>query len=1598
MRSESESDIGAEHNNQLKNLFDEAVISRKNGDIERCLGILNELSEENLSPPFWGRLGNEYNAIDFPDAAFAAFKQQCDSGHTVHIINGSFGIARSRIIADDLTGLNAAIAALPSGWQSAERALRALVLTAVRKRRTEWLVPLLAEFIRGLNGASVPDIVLDSFLRIRDEPTKALLARELMETQGDWSVEQAEIVTWLAGDVPSMRVDAVSCARHLAREAPERLRGRIGEILRDLIPTELQRLQDEDPDIAQRLERLKADREGRVAVLFGRFVQPEEVLTLLDGFETVDLIPDDDVLADRERSAAWSKAIDEANRGRNFDTINLKSDFTSLNSAEAHECSDASDRMSKSIVDGFLKESVPEPISELITEHREPIELQLSDRLFSKIRADAALHFYLEKKNPKLIVVYVSNQSDIDKFSRFFDDINFDCTLLFASGYKKVVTVREVVKRSVTPPSETSSAAVSIDFDMEQWRSTLQLFDAWADATSARIARAVLPPLLVFTATDRVYGPTIKTIKESLCGRFSLFTLFYGAGSGSEAAFDELANWSVDSDTVIEFPTTKAPAHVLSTRISPLAIKTWMADFGIEPHTARLAKLCGLQSLAEVASRFFGGHMAVQIIFHQCIRRLFAHVRPAALIAMPTRLPTIRIAARTARNSGVVVIEAMAVYLSQMPRYRKPVCDHILAIDTTNHDLLINHFGISPEDVTVVGSLRFEPILERLAAEPAEPISSDSRTIMIVTQTRAITENLVLVWHALNVMRKARDLPLKAVIKVHPAEPEHHLYAYERAVRRFQQTQRVEVTRDRDPYRLARSSDLVVSSFSNLALEAAAFDRPVLLLSEDDAPLPVRFDEMGVAVIAKTGPQFLARARDLLEGGPVSRRLADKRRAFFDANPLMREPGSKNAALSAILRIVEGWRPSPKAAGPEADLPTGTSDIFSDASQPATMRWENGALRLTAVAAPARPVQRRLILAEWSASTKTIEWLKQIEDETPAQSHVILCPNPALREELKEVLASRGADANFLPYAAVDSERDDRIFRAVSRFVEPMQAQIEQDAVGGSEDDAVGAYVAEAVTERLIDQLVVPFRFATEALKAVEDQKPDQIVALATGAPHLAQIAPRLLEAVAPGADLLLVADDGSLRPRSALLEAARDAFSARLVRLPPPSGNIIAARAVKAANPLLALAGRDVLMISFASDPTYLDCMLELLSTATAPNEWGFPVVATSVEAQARLNAAVSELGLEPTHAVTATMGSRSSSRASFVLGGDLRRGFFEAQRRAREGDDPALRDIWRYLASHAAGSLLQNSSYFGDVAKNVEELLDQGPPSVLCASPARLSEAKLAFRLAQDRGIPTVDIQTGTFSASRRYRKPIADHVTAIDTAHHRILREYFEVKETQLSTVGSPRIDFRLKPWRERPLEEVRGSLLAELGAEDCKRVFLLATQPIEMEKNTTILRLCLDALLQDMFLLLRPHPVEGPERESIYRSMIEAHDSAGRAILDKKGNIYERICASDFVATYYSTIALEAFCLRRRVVIVDPFDTPPALDFAANGIGSKVRDTPSLSTLLERSGSEPALAPPSRDPRLAVLQDGGSALRIHDIISRMRNFNLGDDCVP
>ncbi|MGY6663171.1 MAG: hypothetical protein ACXIVO_12700 [Glycocaulis sp.] len=319
-----------------------------------------------------------------------------------------------------------------------------------------------------------------------------------------------------------------------------------------------------------------------------------------------------------------------------------------------------------------------------------------------------------------------------------------------------------------------------------------------------------------------------------------------------------------------------------------------------------------------------------------------------------------------------------------------------------------------------------------------------------------------------------------------------------------------------------------------------------------------------------------------------------------------------------------------------------------------------------------------------------------------------------------------------------------------------------------------------------------------------------------------------------------------------------------------------------------------------------------------------------------------------------------------------------FNSKVRAYGAEAARYADLLTLYLTKSAFPLLTNIS---EARTKAHDILRHSHALVLL--PGRTLEANIFTGCARAKGIPTIEIQSGTISPLRRFIRPQADEVLAIDPFSRGVYTRFLGKEPEQVIVTGGPKLEYDLSRVRGMSQEEARARIPALEPLKDA-HILMLASQPIGVDHATTVARLAIEACQDtpDLWLAIKPHPSEKEKYLKAYRELAEEF-GFDRLLILEGVPVLHAVVAADIVATYFSTVGLEAFALTRDVICINPFESRPPFDLVEIGVASEVNTASQMHDRIAVMLANPGEGTQS-DALLDRIRDGHAIERVYEHI--------------
>jgi hypothetical protein len=295
-----------------------------------------------------------------------------------------------------------------------------------------------------------------------------------------------------------------------------------------------------------------------------------------------------------------------------------------------------------------------------------------------------------------------------------------------------------------------------------------------------------------------------------------------------------------------------------------------------------------------------------QVVWVEALKHLFEAYGPSAIVTVPDRHYPARLAIALGKRYQTPSLMVQSALISDHPRYGPVYADKAAVIDEGSRKIYMTRGSVSPNRLILTGSPRWDRFAKRVSAGEDEAaqqsvreqlgLHESDKVVVIATQPmpRRFTAAMIKA-----VSTAVSPLPeVRVVIKVHPAE---NVESYEPLITSAIPTDRVPIIVGRtNLHALLAISDLLVTHSSNVALEAAALDRSVLIVNLTGEPDPLPFVEQGIALGAYTECEAIEWSKRLLSDVTVKESLQRTRQAYMRQNPQLFD----GRATERIVRLL----------------------------------------------------------------------------------------------------------------------------------------------------------------------------------------------------------------------------------------------------------------------------------------------------------------------------------------------------------------------------------------------------------------------------------------------------------------------------------------------------------------------------------------------------------------------------------------------------------------------------------------------------------------------------------------------------------------------
>ena len=298
---------------------------------------------------------------------------------------------------------------------------------------------------------------------------------------------------------------------------------------------------------------------------------------------------------------------------------------------------------------------------------------------------------------------------------------------------------------------------------------------------------------------------------------------------------------------------------------------------------------------------------AKMVFWAEAAKNIYRSMRPSAVVVSPeTPAPIVAIA--LARRYGIPSLFVHTGLTDDSPRHGHVEADMAAVISPYCREVCMRR-GVAPDRLVIAGLTCWDGIARREVPHTAQTvreqlnIAPEDKIVIFGTQPLPVAETRRMVEPVFRAVSRLANVRL--VIKVHPRELVEK-YATLVADIAMPQVDPVIVRREVDLHSLIAASELLLTGFSNVALEAAILGKSVVAINLRDEPDILPFVADGIAADAGNEAEIEEQVVCLVSDPEAKKELTASRDAYFHRNPELRDGRAAQRLAQLITEMARG--------------------------------------------------------------------------------------------------------------------------------------------------------------------------------------------------------------------------------------------------------------------------------------------------------------------------------------------------------------------------------------------------------------------------------------------------------------------------------------------------------------------------------------------------------------------------------------------------------------------------------------------------------------------------------------------------------------------
>ena len=268
-------------------------------------------------------------------------------------------------------------------------------------------------------------------------------------------------------------------------------------------------------------------------------------------------------------------------------------------------------------------------------------------------------------------------------------------------------------------------------------------------------------------------------------------------------------------------------------------------------------------------------------------------IQPDILVVGDDRAATVKGHVLLAKKKGVPTLEVQHGLCADTGPFDTPVSDRIAAGGDYSKKVFMK-FGAKKEQLVVTGWPKYDTHVK--SKESLTEKHKDGTDILFATGSGDIKITLDTIEAIGSFIEDSTHFRL--IIKPHPTE-NHKIY--NRIAKKYKNV--VLHKSNEDISSLIASTDILVSFFSTVAIEAALLDKPIICINTTN--VESMYVSSGIAIEVRKLDELIPAIKDALYNEEVSKRLAEARKNFIYEHAYIQDGKASKRVVDLIIQMIE---------------------------------------------------------------------------------------------------------------------------------------------------------------------------------------------------------------------------------------------------------------------------------------------------------------------------------------------------------------------------------------------------------------------------------------------------------------------------------------------------------------------------------------------------------------------------------------------------------------------------------------------------------------------------------------------------------------------